>query len=98
MWVLFLNDMRSSNIENLQPVCRAETRSALDALLQREAVPGYRDGQWGKSFRQGGPLEWFNPPWSGDERQHFQDAGTEADWAANAVRAYQQRVMSLPTL
>lgn len=62
MFVLVLNDMRMPNIEMSKPVARASTREALEALLQRESVPSYRDGQWGKCFRQSGPLEWFNPP------------------------------------
>lgn len=62
VYVLWLNDMRASNIENLQPVAWAESSECIEGLLRRERVDGYRDGQWGKSFRKDGPLEWFNPP------------------------------------
>jgi hypothetical protein len=96
MWVLCLNDMRASNIENLQPVCRADTREQLESLLHREAVEPYRDGQWGKSFRAGGPLEWFNPPFAGDDCRHFQNAGTADDWARAAIESFNSRVMWLP--
>ena len=62
-FVLALNDMRSSNIENTMIACRSNTRESLERLMQQEAVPGgWRDGQWGKTFKQGGILEWFNPP------------------------------------
>lgn len=62
-FVLALNDMRMSNIENTMIACKADTREALERLLQNERVPGgWRDGQWGKTFKQGGILEWFNPP------------------------------------
>lgn len=62
-FVLVLNDMRMSNIENSMIACRANTKESLEKLLQSEFVPGgWRDGQWGKSFKQGGVLEWFNPP------------------------------------
>ena len=66
MWVLQLNDMRASQIEIVHPVARAETREALQAFMDRERVEPYNDERWGKSFRQGGPLEWCNPPFSGD--------------------------------
>lgn len=59
-WVLFMNDMRSSNIEYNQPVCSAATKEALIEFYRKEMVESYSDGQWGKSFRKGGPLEWFN--------------------------------------
>lgn len=72
-----MNDMRASNIENLQPVCKAPTRQALDDLLTRERVENYRDGNWGKNFRQGGPLEWCNPPWAHDDHLHFVEVNVE---------------------
>jgi hypothetical protein len=71
-WILVLNDMRSAQVENVRPVLRAGTRAALEALIERETVPHYSTPQgrahygtellWHKSFREGGPLEWFNPP------------------------------------
>lgn len=42
MWVLLLNDMRSANIENLQPVFRAETKEALKAFVESQKVPPYK--------------------------------------------------------
>ncbi len=64
-YVLFLNDMRASQIENVQPVFQAETPEELVALVDRERVEGYGDGQWSKRFRAGGPLEWYNDPEKG---------------------------------
>lgn len=64
-WFLRLNDMRSSKIEYSEVVCWAETEQELADLLEREKVEGYDDGKWGKSFRQGGPLEWYNQPFDG---------------------------------
>ena len=62
-FVLVLNDMRMSNIENKMIACRADTREDLEKLLEAEYVPGgWTDGQWGKTFKQGGMLEWYNPP------------------------------------
>jgi len=62
MWLLQLNDMRAPQIEIMTPVARAESADELMALLTREESTPYRDGPWHKGFRQGGPLEWFNPP------------------------------------
>lgn len=65
-WILRLNDMRSPKIEILSSAARANTREELLVFIERERVATYRDGRWSKSFRQGGPLEWFNLPF-GDE-------------------------------
>lgn len=62
VWILVLNDMRSSRFEQLTPAARASTREQLVDLMDEERVPSYKDGSWGKSFREGGPLEWFNQP------------------------------------
>lgn len=98
MWVLLLNDMRSSKIEILCPVVRAETKQELLDFLAREKVPAYRDDGWSKNYRQGGPLEWFNPPWGINRDEEFQDVGTEDDWAEGARRRFQDQVLSLPVV
>lgn len=95
MWILQLNDMRSPKIEILTTVCRAETREELEALIARERVEFYRDGPWGKQFRRGGILEWFNPPYHFD--RPFVDIGTREEWAAQAARNYDRDVGLLPT-
>jgi len=66
MWVLFLNDMRSDKYEYVQPALRAETREEILDFLKQERVETYKDGRFSKSFRQGGPLEWCNPPFDSD--------------------------------
>jgi hypothetical protein len=60
MFILYLNDMRSAHVEDIHPICHAETREALLSFVEGETVPSYTDGRWGKSFRKGGPLEWYN--------------------------------------
>jgi hypothetical protein len=74
LWFLHLNDMRKSHYESLTTVCWAGSRGELEALVERERVPSYADsdisygrpssydGKWHKSFRKGGPLEWYNTP------------------------------------
>lgn len=96
MFVLMLNDMRSSNIENLKPVVRAETAEEIESFLERETVDNYRDDRWSKVYKQGGPLEWYNPPWSFE--QHIIDVGTEDDWVNDAIEAYQRQIIALPTI
>lgn len=68
--VLRLNDMRGPKFEVLTQVCTG-TRRQLEELVSRETVPGYRDGQWSKTFRAGGPLEWFNRPMAHDPDTYF---------------------------
>ncbi len=108
MWVLRLNDMRDDHFEDLRPAFRADTREELVALVERERVPGYRDGRWGKNFRAGGPLEWFNPPSPrfGEEcpgvvcippqPANLVFVGSRQDWMEQAGRAYDAEVMSVP--
>lgn len=62
IYVLVLNDMRSSQIEIPAEVMRSTDRQRLVDLLESERVENYQDGPWHKVFRCGGPLEWFNPP------------------------------------
>ena len=96
MWVLCLNNMQASNVEILSPVARAESREALQSLLDRERVEPYKDGQWGKVYRQGGPLEWFNPPWGFDSHRHFINVGTSEDAARMAIEQWEAQVLPLP--
>jgi hypothetical protein len=70
-WVLFLNDMRFPKYEMLTPVARADTKEDLVAYLDRERVEKYVDGRWGKTFRRGGPLEWYNHPYEFAADDHF---------------------------
>ena len=97
MFVLILNDMRSSQIEIVNPRFRAETKRELEAFLESEEVEKYTtDNRWAKSYRQGGPLEWYNHPFSMDE--YIVDVGTEESWAANARANYSAQIMNLPTV
>ena len=98
VFVLRLNNMREAKCEVLTAVCRAESREALEAYVRSEmAESQYVDGHWHKTFKAGGPLEWYNPPamhWEVAD-DFFVDAGTEDDWANRARREYQERVMLL---
>ena len=61
MYLLQLNDMRSSKIEHTQPIAVAETVEELESFMQKHEH-SWTDGQWQKSFAQNSPLEWFNKP------------------------------------
>lgn len=71
MWSLLLNDMRSPKVEMLMPAARATTCEELLDLLVAEKVEPYTDSPWRKTYRCGGPLEWFNPPEEFEEGHHF---------------------------
>lgn len=95
-WLLRLNDMRASQIEILTTVAVASTREALQAFMAAEAITPWSDGQWGKSFRAGGPLEWYNPPWGWDDDRAFVNIGTREDAMAHAAANYDAYVNSAP--
>lgn len=88
MWILQLNDMRSGKIEYCETVVRAETKEELEAFVEREKVESYKtNGRWAKSFREGGLLEWFNPP----SNSHFEPYVDMSLW-------WQNNVMSIPEI
>ena len=67
VYVLLMGDMRNANYETLMPVACSTDRDRLTEAVRREQVGAYvgpEVNQWGlpysKSFRQGGPFEWFN--------------------------------------
>lgn len=95
MWLLLLNDMRAPKIEMLDAVGRAETKEELVAFLDREKVETYRDGQWAKCYRAGGPLEWKNAPWNFEDGEHFVDIGTKKDWMIKAGADFDMHTMAI---
>jgi hypothetical protein len=97
MWVLHLNPM-TANAEQVVPVAVAETEQDLITLMEREAVEPYTDGQWRKGFKQGGILEWFNPPMDGYSwinTPAVVDIGTEADWVNDSIEVAKRRWQDL---
>lgn len=98
MFVLYLNDMRSAHIEDRSPAAWAETREALERLIEAEKVDGYNDGRWGKSFRRGGPLEWFNGAifFDGELGHGIRDVGTLEQAIENTVRSWKEFRATVP--
>jgi hypothetical protein len=100
MWILQLNPM-TANAERVVPVVRAETREALEMFMAGEIVGPYQDGQWHKCFKQGGRLEWFNPPLGGEAWigvPAFVDIGTEQDWMSRAADDFHQLEIEIPSI
>jgi hypothetical protein len=54
-------------------------RDKLIAAYQSEYVESYQDDRFRKVFRQGGPLEWYNPIWGMDQVDGF-GHGLHTDW------------------
>ena len=59
---LYLNKMTDPKIEMRRLVVVSDSVEDIIKFLEMERVPDYKDGAWSKSFRRGGPLEWYNPP------------------------------------
>jgi hypothetical protein len=92
MWMLQLNDMRASKSEHLTPVAIAESRELLVDFASNEKVEHYTtDDHWGKGFRQGGPLEWYNGP----NHNSYVNIGTVDDWMNKAARKYNNLIEGL---
>lgn len=96
MFILQLNDMRASNVENLFPVARFETKENLEQFLEREKVEKYEEKNWIKAYRKDGPLEWYNPPYSFDS--YCIDVGNADDWASDARKKYDYQILTLPLI
>lgn len=61
-FILYLNDMRSSQIQIVVPVFKSRTREGIENLLKEcREKEEWKDGDWRKSFKKGSPLEWYNP-------------------------------------
>lgn len=61
LYVLMLNDMRASNIENLHAVKWGPDRDELVRFHNDARVEPYVDNTWRKQFPKGHELEWCNP-------------------------------------
>lgn len=87
MFLLRLNPMRA-NAESNVIVARAETVDRLIVFVSSEYVEPYTDGEWRKYFRQGGPLEWFNPPDANPWYPCFHDIGTLEDAIQSTIKEW----------
>ena len=96
MYILQLNDIRSSQIELLTAVARADSVEELEQFMGAEKVEYYHDGHWGKAFKKDGVLEWCNPPF--DINEAIINVGSAESWAEQAMMDFENRVMVLPSV
>lgn len=94
MWILRLNDMRTPKIEMYEVVARCEDPDKLDQWVQLEKVEPYMDEQWGKVFRKGGPLEWYNEPYN-QYGQGIFNICSEEEYVEDARQRYREFVNSV---
>ena len=95
MFILYLNDMRSSNIEILTRIAKADDPTTLHNLMTDCEGP-WADGKWNKYYRKDSPLEWCNPPY---------DPGTDGvievlsieEYVEDQRKRYQKLLDSIPT-
>ena len=96
MWILQLNDIRESP-DIVKPIVRAETKEDLKEFVKGEMVDPYQDGEYGKMFKRGSILEWFNPPVS-QVSQAYVNVQDEETWAERARVDFRDRVLSIPEI
>jgi hypothetical protein len=70
LYGLVLNPMRGRT-EEQRFLAASDSRDELVALLKAERVEPYKDENWHRVYRKGGPLEWFNPPWGDGETDDY---------------------------
>lgn len=100
MWILQLNDMRSEDLSKMTPIARAETKEELEEFVKREMVEPYQTvgyGDFTKCFKEGGLLEWFNPPVE-QIAQPYVNVSDEETWAERARVDFRERVLSIPEI
>lgn len=96
MWILQLNDMREK-ADFVKPVVRAETKEELEALIERETIDTYQDGEYGKCFKEGSLLEWCNPPVE-QIGQPYLNVQDEEIWAERARVDFRDRILTIPEI
>ena len=94
IYTLALNPM-AGRAEERRIVALSGDYDRLVAWYRDQMVPEWRDGQWYKYFRQGSPLEWFNPAFSLELSQNApyghgisDEWMSESDWTALRSSGY----------
>jgi hypothetical protein len=62
IYKLILNPMMDRMEARRLAVLATDRQKLIDFVEQEKAPEPWRDGNWGKVFKKGSPLEWFNPP------------------------------------
>ena len=90
-----LNRERVAQYADVGPHHIAHTTDAVAQIFGGTVVEEREEYCWTKSFRKGGPLEWFNPPW-GDDASAIRDVGSLELWIEQTCQAYERDVLSIP--
>lgn len=66
VWILQLNNMRDPKIEISRIVAISDSREKLENWYNEQKTEAWTDEsepgkKWGKSFKKGSELEWYNP-------------------------------------
>lgn len=102
VFILLLNDMRSLKFETLRTVARANSAQRLLEFIAAEKVEAYQeeydDVMYTKSFKKGGPLEWFNSPVNEDDalKHHIMECGDRDTWTSRAGIDWDNKIGALP--
>lgn len=79
--------MTSSKIEYSEIAAVAYSREELMKFIENESE-SWRDGTWGKTFKKGSPLEWFNGLSNWDELDSW-GHGIHEEWVEQgSVESY----------
>lgn len=73
MFILHMNDMRSTHIESIQPVLWSDSRDKIKDFLKSERLEERWtcEKHYHHSYKKGTVLEWFNPPYTSNENRYM---------------------------
>lgn len=78
IYYLIMNPV-TDRVESGRIVMMSTRKENLISSYENERVAIYNDGNFSKVFRQGGPLEWYNPVWTFEGVDPF-GHGLSEDW------------------
>jgi hypothetical protein len=78
VYYLIMNQV-TDRAESGKIAMMSTSKDSLISAYENERVAVYNDGNFSKVFKQGGPLEWFNPVWTFEGRDTF-GHGLSEDW------------------
>jgi hypothetical protein len=78
IYYLIMNQV-TDRAESGKIAMMSTSRQNLISAYENEQVAIYNDGNFSKVFKQGGPLEWYNPVWTFEGVDPF-GHGLSEDW------------------
>lgn len=83
VWKLCLNPM-TDRTEASHLVAWSIEEGAIEVWYKSQLVPTYKDDHWVKNFKQGSPLEWYNPANIVTELDHY-GQGLSWEWVEESI-------------